>query len=39
MDRIFVYESCLSFVYKRYFRDVFQIDNLRKCYVANYVLP
>ena len=35
MDRIFVYESCPSFVYEKYLRDVCQMGTLRKCYVIN----
>ena len=38
MDRIFVSQGCLSFVYNKYLRDVCQMDTLRKCYVTNYVL-
>ena len=38
IDKIFVYKSCLSFVYEMYLRDVCQMGTLRKCYVTNYVL-
>ena len=38
MDRIFVYESCPSFVYEKYLRDVCQMGTLRKYYVSNYAL-
>ena len=38
IDRIFVYESCPSFVYEKYLKDVCQMGTFRKCSVTNYVL-
>ena len=38
MDRIFVYESCSSFVYEKYLKNVCQMGTLRKYYVSNYAL-
>ena len=38
MDRIFVYKSCLSFVYEKYFSSICQMGTLKKYYVTNYTL-
>jgi len=38
IDKIVVYESCPSFVYEKYPRDVCQMGTFRKCYVTNYLL-
>ena len=38
IDRIFVCESCPSFVYEKYLRVACQMGTLRKCYITNYVL-
>ena len=37
MDRDFVYESCPSFMYKKYFRGVCQMGTPKKYYVTNYI--